>query len=170
MNKILIGGLLMIVACSSDPVNMDKVLFERSGQYITNDDFHSFFYFNRKVYNGPAYSLHKNGKKKEEGDLKNGFRTGVWHTWYDDEKKRYTGGYNRGKEHGKWIAYYYTNGKTKYEGSYKDGLQEGKWIYFDETGNKELEEIYFSCTEECEKSHFKRPCPKEGKVKESKEL
>ena len=99
---------------------MDEVLYERAGQYITNDDFHSFFYFNQKVYNGPAYSLHRNGKKNE--------------------------------------------------GSYENGLQAGKWTYYNEKGVKNLEESYFSCTENCENSHYKHTCPRKGKVRESKKF
>ena len=44
MKKLIPFVLLLIAGCSSDPVNMDEVLYERAGQYITNDNFHSFFY------------------------------------------------------------------------------------------------------------------------------
>ena len=122
MKKLFPFFLVLIAGCSSDPVNMDEVLFERAGQYITDNNYSSFFFFNLKVYNGPAYTLHKNGKKK------------------------------------------------KYEGIYENGFQAGKWIYYNEAGKKNLEEIYFSCTEECADSHYKMDCSRMGKVKESKKF
>lgn len=169
MKRLSLLLLWIVAGCSSDPVNMDEVLFDRGGQYITNDNFHSFFYFNRKVYNGPGFTLHRNGKKKEQGDLKNGFQTGNWNAWDDKGNKYFTGAYEHGQEHGKWTGYY-TNGKKKYEGSYENGLQAGKWTYYTETGAKKLEEIYFACSKACNKSHFKHACPKKGKVKESKKF
>ena len=65
--KLFLLLLIFLFSCSSDPVNMDEKLFDRGGQWITNDDFSSFFYYNQKVYNGPGFLLHRNGKKKEEG-------------------------------------------------------------------------------------------------------
>jgi len=152
------------MSCSSEPVDMDKVLFERAGKYITNDDYHSFFFFNQKVYNGPAYKLHKNGKKKEEGQLSNGLKEGVWNAWNKDGKKWYVGSYSRGQEHGKWVGYH-TNGEKKYEGTYEQGFQAGKWVYYNASGKKELEEMYLSCNDACQKSHHPHPCTRKGKVK-----
>ena len=169
MKKLMPFLLLLVAGCSSDPVNMDEVLFERAGQYITNDNFHSFFYFNQKVYNGPAYSLHRNGKKKEAGAIKNGFQTGMWNAWDDKGNKWFSGSYQHGREHGKWSGYHSSGGK-KYEGNYENGLQAGKWIYYNEKGVKSMEESYFSCNEDCENSHYKHTCPREGKVRESKKF
>ena len=70
MKHIILLVAILFVGCSKEPKEMEAVLFERSGQWITNDDYSDFFFFNRKVYNGPAYMLHRNGKKKEEGTLK----------------------------------------------------------------------------------------------------
>jgi len=130
---------------------------------------HSFFYFNQKVYNGPAYSLHRNGKKKEAGEIKNGFQAGKWDAWDDEGNKWFSGSYEHGREHGKWSGYH-ANGEKKYEGNYENGLQAGKWTYYNDKGVKNLEESYFSCTKECEDSHYKHTCPKEGKVRESKKF
>ena len=60
--------------------------------------------------------------------------------------------------------------KKKYEGNYENGLQAGKWIYYNEKGVKNMEESYYSCTKECEESHYKHTCPREGKVRDSKKL
>ena len=49
--------------------------------------------------------------------------------------------------------------KKKYEGSYKFGFQVGKWTYFNKKGTKRLEEEYFICDKECDKTH-----PSLGKI------
>ena len=79
--------LILFVGCSKDPVEMEVVLFERAGQWITNDDYSGFFFFNRKVYNGPAFNSYRSGEKREEGILKNGYKTGPW-TGLDKEGKK----------------------------------------------------------------------------------
>ena len=152
MKKIILSILIFIISCSKEPVNMDEVLFDRSDQWITNDDFSNFSFFNRKVYNGPAFNTYRSGEKREQGMLKNGYRTGIWDGFDKDGKKRFSGEYKDGKKHGRWIGFF-SNGEKKYEGVYEFGLQTGKWDYYDESGNKTLEEIYF-----------------EGRIRETKKL
>ena len=159
--------LLMIItffACSKEPVEMDVVLFERSGQWITNDDFSKFFFFNRKVYNGPAFISFRTGEKREQGLLKNGFKTGSWTGWDKEGKKKYDGEYIKGNAHGKWTGFY-INGQKKYEGLYAFGLQTGKWTYYNEKGKKNLEETYYNCDENCEEDDEKL-----GRLIETKEF
>ncbi len=169
MRKKLLLSIIFVFSCSGDPVNMDEKLFDRAGQWITNDDFSSFFYYNQKVYSGPGFILHRNGKKKEEGNIKRGFKTGVWTGWDEDGKKKFSGEYLKGVYNGKWEGWY-PNGNKKYEGNYDDGLQVGLWTYYDEKGKKNLEETYFTCTEKCAESHSKpiRACPFKGQISEEK--
>ena len=49
MRKKLLLSIIFVFSCSGDPVNMDEKLFDRSGQWITNDDYSSFFFYNLKV-------------------------------------------------------------------------------------------------------------------------
>lgn len=143
---------------------MDEVLWQRSGQYITKDNYSSFFYFNQKVYNGPGFIKHKGGEKKEEGKIKNGFKTEAWTGWDIKGNKKFLGEYKRGKPHGQWTGFY-PDGKKKYEGNYKFNFQVGKWTYFNNKGIKSLEENYFICGEECDDTH-----PDLGKLLDSKEF
>ena len=143
MKHTILLFVILFVGCSKESVEMEVVLFERSGQWITNDDYSGFFFFNRKVYNGPAFISYRSGEKREEGLLKNGFKTGIWTGLSKDGKKRYSGEYRKGKAHGKWIGYH-TNGEKKYDGLYELGLQTGQWNYYNEKGKKTLEEIYFN--------------------------
>ena len=45
MKKLFPFILILYSGCSDKPVDMDVVLFERSGQYITNDNYSDFFFF-----------------------------------------------------------------------------------------------------------------------------
>jgi|TARA_B110000914_G_scaffold52907_1_gene45540 antitoxin component YwqK of YwqJK toxin-antitoxin module len=150
MKKLLL--LFLFYSCSDKPVDMENVLYDRSGQYITGDNFSPYFFFNQKVYNGPAFNKYKSGEKREQGLLKNGYKDGLWTGWNKDGKKRFTGEYKEGKANENWIGYH-PNGKKKYEGKYEQGLQTGKWIYYNNKGVKEMDESYFVCTDKCKDSH-----------------
>ncbi len=152
MKKLFILLFYFIFGCSSDtPVNMEEVLFERGERFISTK--------NQKVYNGPGFKKYKNGEKKEQGAIKNGWRSETWTGWYEDGKKKFTGGYLEGKPNGPWNGFH-RNGQKKYEGNYENGFQIGKWTYYDRKGKKNLEEEYFVCTEECAVSH---PADRRGK-------
>ena len=175
MKHIILLIAILFVGCSKEPKEMEAVLFERSGQWITNDDYSSFFFFNRKVYNGPAFNRYRSGEKREEGMLKNGFKSGIWIGWDKEGKKKFSGEYEKGKAHGKWTGYH-LNGERKYEGLYEQGFQTGKWAYYNEQGKKTLEEIYYECDEKCEDEHPPNRrgatyiCEKLGRIKETKKL
>ena len=141
MKYLLFSFIIVFFSCSDEPVNMEEVLFERGGQYITADNFSPYFFFNQKVYNGPAYTKYRTGEKREQGILKNGFKSGSWTGWDKEGNKRFTGEYKEGKENGLWVGFH-PNGKKKYEGKYTNGLQTGNWFYFNKEGKKELEESY----------------------------
>jgi len=172
MKKLFLFIILIVAGCSDEPVDMDKVLYDRSGQYITSDNYSSYFFFNQKVYNGPAYNSYRTGEKREQGSLKNGYQSGAWTGWGKDGKKKFTGTYSAGKAQGKWTGFH-PNGKKKYEGLYYGGFQVGKWIYFNENEKKTLEETYYDCDNKCEDAHPLRPygtyiCTKLGNVTNSK--
>ena len=167
MKKIFTFTFLFLISCSETPVNMDEKLFNRGGRYITRPDFSSMWFYNLKVYNGPAFSLHKNGERKEKGEIVNGAKSGVWSGWDEKGNLKYKGSYLNGEEDGKWAGYF-PNGKTKYEGVYKNGKQVGKWKYYNKKGKMTTEEQYFVCDEKCEDKHYPRECGLEGKVKKSK--
>ena len=143
MKKIFIFSMLVFIGCSKTPVDMDEKLFDRGGRYITRPDFSSMWFYNLKVYNGPAFSMHKNGERKEKGDIVNGAKSGSWSGWEEKGNLQSKGDSLDNKEDGKWMGYH-VNGKTKYEGLYKDGKQIGKWTYFNKRGKLTTEEEYNS--------------------------
>ena len=81
MKRVLSIVIVFLCGCSDKPVDMDAVLYDRSGQYITGDNYSNFFFYNQKVYNGPAFNRFRSGEKREQGMLKNGFKSGVWTGW-----------------------------------------------------------------------------------------
>tara|TARA_B100000424_G_C22830140_1_gene443502 strand:+ start:340 stop:840 length:501 start_codon:yes stop_codon:yes gene_type:complete len=144
--KILLLFLVFILGCSSsDPVNVDKVLIEKMNG--------RFFKTPTRVYSGPGFKLYKNGKKKEEGKIKNGWRSETWTGYYENGSKKYVGDYEEGKEEGKWTGYF-VSGEKKYDGVYSNGFQTGVWNYYNKNGKKRLEETYFTCEEPCEEPHL----------------
>ena len=173
MKKLFPFILILYSGCSDKPVDMDVVLFERSGQYITNENYSDFFFFNRKVYNGPGYNKYRSGEKREQGTLKNGFKVGIWTGWDRQGNKRFDGEYVKGKAQGKWVGYH-IGGEKKYEGLYELGFQKGKWLYFNENGKKILEETYYNCDAKCEDEHppdrrgVPYVCEKLGKLVDTK--
>ena len=176
MIKLFFIFSFLIVSCSSKtPVAMDEVLWERGGQYITADNYSSFFYFNQKVYNGPGFLKYRSGEKKEEGSVKNGFKAGAWTGWDKKGNKKFTGEYKKGKAHGQWTGFH-INGKKKYEGKYELGFQTGSWAYYNKNGKKNLEELYYVCTDECKDAHPPNRkgsiyiCEKLGRIKETKDF
>ena len=59
--------LLLILnsfSLSQKPINYETTLIERDGVFYTKDT--------NKPYSGPVFSLYEDGKKKEEGSLKDG--------------------------------------------------------------------------------------------------
>ena len=115
MKKILVIvlPLLLIVGCSKEPINYEEVLVERDGIIYTKDT--------NKRYSGPIFSLYDDGKKKEEGTLKDGkmiSRT-EWR-WYKNGQKKVEGTYKDGKRDGLYTDWY-ENGQKKSEQLFKDG-------------------------------------------------
>ena len=133
------------------------------------------FWYNQKVYNGPAFNKYRTGEKREQGPLKNGFKSGVWTGYYKDGNKKFDGEYKKGKAYGKWVGYH-PNGNKKYEGLYEEGFQTSTWFYFDKKGVKTLEEEYFICTDQCKDEHPPNRagrvyvCEKLGRMKSSKKI
>ena len=86
MKKIFIFFTLFIFSCSSEvPHNMEGELAFRSDRWMKGSEWSWFWYsYQYKVYNGPAYSNHKNGERKEKGDIINGAKSGLWSGWDDN--------------------------------------------------------------------------------------
>ena len=75
---LFITSLVLIVGCSSEPLNEESLL-ERGGlKYESNST---------KPYSGKVFDLWDNGSEKLEGSYKKGGREGLWIFWYDNGQK-----------------------------------------------------------------------------------
>ena len=123
---LIILPLLLIVGCSKEPINYKTSLVKRDGVFYTNDT--------NKSYSGKVFSLYSDGKKKDEGSIKDGKRNGLWTEWYTDGHKKSEGTYKDGKRNGLWTTEFYTDGQKMGEETFKAGeLIDLK--YWDEDGN-----------------------------------
>ena len=84
--------LLLIVGCAQEPVNYINVLVERNGMFYTTDK--------NKPYTGAIFSLHANGKKRDEGTVKNGKRDGIWTELHKNGQKKSEKNYKNGEKDG----------------------------------------------------------------------
>ena len=157
--KILfITSLLLIVGCSKEPINYETTLVEREGVFYTNDT--------NEPYSGKVFSLYLDGKKKDEGTLKDGrmiSRTewswfengqkmseetfkdgkldGLSTEWYENGQKKFEEFYRDSLLNG-LVKYWYENGQKEFEGTYKNGKQDGLYTVWYENGQKKYESTY----------------------------
>jgi len=72
---LIITALMLIVGCSSEPIDVDK-LVERGGlHYEVNSD---------KPFSGEVVSYYSNGQKEKEGTFKDGKEDGLWIYYNED--------------------------------------------------------------------------------------
>jgi|LWDU01.1.fsa_nt_gi antitoxin component YwqK of YwqJK toxin-antitoxin module len=146
MKKLLliVLPLLLIVGCSKEPINYDEILkYEKvtntkftnrgDGVYYTKDT--------NKPYSGPVFSLHKNGDKASEGNLKDGKKDGLWISRTETNILVGRGNsihwertYKDGIRHG--LSTRYSDGQKRSEIKYKNGfdvkiiIKDGKKILY----------------------------------------
>lgn len=96
---------------------------------------------------------YESGKRRSEGEMRNGLEAGKWTSWYENGNPKSigyyidgqkdslwkwydesgmltaTGMYRQGVEHGTWM-HYYPDGVVSDSGAYLDGLKEGLWKYY----------------------------------------
>ena len=88
-----------------------------------------------------AVEKYPSGKKKAEGELKNGKREGPWLGWYESGKPQYERGYQNGRPHGRWIEWY-ENGTRKSEAHYLGGKGHGPSRRWHPNGRLEREWVF----------------------------
>ena len=146
MKKLLSLVLLILIGCSSEPINIDEILIERNGVYYTKDT--------NQLYTGPVFSLYdENGKLsdekfyrdgklivyrqigqlKSEGTLKDGMWDGSYKSYYINEQLRSEITYKDGKWNGPY-KYFYKNGQLQSEGTFIDNSYEGPFREYYENG------------------------------------
>lgn len=81
------------------------------------------------------------GQLKAEGNLKNGLKSGVWYSFYENGLPWSETEFKDGIRHGSSVSWY-KNGQKRYEGFFTNGVESGKWTYWDENGNLQQEIQY----------------------------
>ena len=80
MKKILLIALLLIVGCTKEPIDYVEMLNQRDGILYTKDS--------NEPYSGKVFSLYDDGKKKDEGTIKDGEMISYKEfEWYDNGQK-----------------------------------------------------------------------------------
>ena len=136
---IVLPLLLISFSISQEPINYETTLIEKGQLYYTKDT--------NQPYSGPVFSLYENGKKKEEGSLKDGkmISKTKW-KWYKNGQMWSEGNFKNDIKDGLW-TFWYENGQKRQEGTYKDnipisekhwtedGLDNGEFILYDKNGD-----------------------------------
>ncbi len=88
------------------------------------------------VQDGPFELLYSNGVIKAKGDIKDGKKSGLWESFYEDGTRWSSTYYTAGKPNGYSITYF-KNGTVQYKGEYKNGERTGHWEFYLEDGSLE---------------------------------
>jgi len=134
MKKILSLLLLILIGCSSEPINYDEMLINRDGRFYTKDT--------NEPYTGPVFSLFKDGGFDQEFSLVNGYVNGSYKRYWEDEevdgwgpnRLMTEGTYDMGRQVGTWNSFYPDgdtlrveifdeNGKVIEHGFFEDGVR-----------------------------------------------
>ncbi len=88
------------------------------------------------VQDGPFELLYPNSVIKAKGNLKDGKKTGLWESFYEDGTRWSSTYYTDGVPNGYSITYF-KNGTVQYKGEYKEGKRVGHWEFYLEDGTLE---------------------------------
>ena len=135
---IVLPLLLISFSFNQEPINYETKLIRGYNLFYSKNT--------KQPYSGPVFFLYDGGKKKEEGNLKDGKKDKLWIGWYENGKKSFEGVYKDGNPNG-LLTWWYENGLKRQEGTYKDnilisqkhwtedGLDNGEFILFYKNGD-----------------------------------
>ena len=110
-------------------VNMDKLENREGIDYLKGSD---------TPYTGKVFALYENGKKKQEGNLKDGKMAGLWVGWHENGKKAVEGKFKDGTQNGLHVMWY-GNEQKEFEANFKDGKYDGLVEAWHKNGQKAME-------------------------------
>ena len=99
--RIFLILLLLVVGCSK-PIDVTVLLKEPIDyrKMLVKDTDMIFYTKNtNKPYSGDVFSLYDDGKRRDEGGLKNGREDGVWTYWHENGQTRSKGNYKNGDKY-----------------------------------------------------------------------
>ncbi|NCO55450.1 MAG: hypothetical protein COS14_13080 [Bacteroidetes bacterium CG02_land_8_20_14_3_00_31_25] len=83
---------------------------------------------------------YSNGKKKIEGEVKNGKRSGKWTYWFENGNIWSEGSFINGLSDGQFNIFN-EDGSKYMQSNYKNGVPDGCWTFFN--NNIKKKEVYF---------------------------
>jgi len=113
-------------------VDVSKLVARRGSFYEINSD---------KPFTGTVVEYWPGGRKKFEGQYRDGEPHGLVTQWYAIGGKMEEGECRDGSKHGKWTEWYATGGKMS-ETEFRDGEKDGKCTLWYENGQKKAEGEY----------------------------
>ena len=126
-------------------VNFDEV-DRRADKGVNQDEFDNgenpnftcFIKGSDTPYTGKVFALYENGKKKQEGNLKDGKMAGLWVGWHENGKKAVEGKFKDGTQNGLHVMWY-GNEQKEFEANFKDGKYDGLVEAWHKNGQKAME-------------------------------
>ena len=118
---MLLFAVWTIFACDTTPSDITTTHIDDKHQVI------------RKTYPSSAVAV--------EGELTEGFPSGVWKEWYETGEKKAEYSFLNGKEHG-IRSVWHQNGSLGEQGSMQFGMQEGDWKIWYENGQLQAQTTY----------------------------
>lgn len=103
------------------------------------------YYKSGKVYTGPCYEKHENGKIAIKGQFKDGMKEGLWIYWYSSGQKRRETNYLNNKKDG-LTYYWYENGQKQKEIMFRSDKNIDQKLW-DEEGNRLPNPTFVSTTD-----------------------
>jgi len=126
-----------LASCTSEPLRVVEETWPNGSPKTVK-----FFSNDSKKVLLKEVLYYEDSTKRQEGEYKNGERTGLWTYWYPNGNKWSQGVYENGIENGLKTTWY-ENGQKYYEGNLKDGNRVGLWKFWDKDG-KLLKQIDYS--------------------------
>ncbi|MCW3085295.1 MAG: hypothetical protein JWP12_2661 [Bacteroidetes bacterium] len=137
MKQILLiaGTFLFFMSCTNagkapvaeaqhDPVLRDTILLHSPVKNVAKDSI---------LQNGEYIERYTTGVVRIRGMMKDGQREGLWKSFYDNGSPWSETTFEAGKKQGPTTTWY-ENEKKRYTGFYKNDEEAGNWMFWDEKG------------------------------------
>lgn len=128
------------IGCTEHKIEKSEDDTEIDYDEVELDDQEYTFWFSEEIKDGPYTSYHENGQLENEGNYKNGEKSGVWKEYWDNGQLFQEWDYTSSKNgiH----RTYWKNGQLFNEYNYKEGKKDGIHKSFTEEGQLHTEVYY----------------------------
>lgn len=150
---LLIAITLFLSSCSESPkkqkitINLDSLIYDKKGEPLTGimkGDFRGKkieFEVVDGFKHGMFRTYYENGNLEMEGFINQNKNDSLWKYYYPEGQIESEGYFVNDKADGKWV-WYYPSGKVRERAEYKKAKRNGKLIMYDEDGKIVSEKIF----------------------------